>query len=50
LPKGLAGVQGIVDRLMAKQPEERYPSARSFLDDLDERAHARTVVQRKRST
>jgi serine/threonine protein kinase len=50
LPKDLAGVQGIVDRLMAKQPEERYPSARSFLDDLDERAHARTVVQRKRST
>jgi class 3 adenylate cyclase len=48
LPAEHAGLQPVVDRLMAKKPQERYPGARALLEDLDERAHARTVVQRQR--
>jgi serine/threonine protein kinase len=48
LPAEHAALQPVVDKLMAKKPQERYASARALLDDLDERAHARTVVQRKR--
>lgn len=48
LPAPHAALQPIVERLMAKTPESRYPSARALLDDLDGWAHARTVVQRKR--
>jgi serine/threonine protein kinase len=48
LPAEHASLQPVVDRLMAKKPQERYPGARALLDDLDERAHARTVVQRQR--
>jgi class 3 adenylate cyclase len=47
LPAEHAALQPVVDKLMAKKPEERYASARALLDDLGERAHARTVVQRK---
>jgi hypothetical protein len=33
---------------MAKKPADRYPGARALLDDLDDRALIKTVVQRKR--
>jgi serine/threonine protein kinase len=34
LPKPLSRYQPIVDRLLAKEPRDRYPSAAMFLDDL----------------
>lgn len=34
LPEDLLGLQPILDRLMAKRPEDRYASARELLDDL----------------
>jgi serine/threonine-protein kinase PpkA len=36
LPAAHAALQSIVDRLMAKQPQDRYPSARALLADLDQ--------------
>ena len=48
LPSKHKALQPVVDRLMAKQPEDRYPSARALLEDLDDRAHLKTVVHRKR--
>jgi serine/threonine-protein kinase PpkA len=48
LPAEHAALQPVVARLMAKKPAQRYPSARALLEDLAERAHVRTVVQRKR--
>jgi serine/threonine protein kinase len=48
LPAEHSGLQPLVERLMAKKPEHRHPSARALLEDLDDRTHVRTVVQRKR--
>jgi serine/threonine-protein kinase PpkA len=48
LPHAQKAMQPVVDKLMAKKPADRYPSARALLDDLDDRALIRTVVQRKR--
>ncbi|QJW85079.1 response regulator [Ramlibacter terrae] len=44
LPLEFEGLQGIVDRLMAKRPEDRYPSAQALLDDLAERPLLRTMA------
>ena len=44
LPPEHQGLQPVLDRLMAKKPEQRYPSARALLDDLEERALLRTVA------
>ena len=50
LPPPVARYQPIVDRLLAKEPHHRYPSATTFLDDLgavrarantDQRSHLR---------
>ena len=38
LPPAHAGLQPVVDRLMAKQPGDRYGSAQALLDDLERRA------------
>jgi serine/threonine protein kinase len=48
LPPQHAALQRVVDKLTAKKPQERYPGARALLDDLDDWAHARTVVHRPR--
>jgi class 3 adenylate cyclase len=48
LPHAQKAMQPVVDKLMAKKPADRYPSARALLDDLDDRALIKTVVQRKR--
>jgi class 3 adenylate cyclase len=48
LPEQHSLLQPVVDRLMAKKPQERYPSARSLLDDIEERQLARTVHHPKR--
>jgi len=34
LPPDVAGLQPVLDRLLAKAPEDRYPSAQALLDDL----------------
>jgi serine/threonine-protein kinase PpkA len=44
LPAEFEGLQPVVDRLMAKKPEERYPSAQALLDDLEQRPLMRTVA------
>jgi serine/threonine-protein kinase PpkA len=46
LPEPHAALQPVVDRLMAKKPAERYPSARALLDDFRERSLNRTVRAR----
>ena len=43
LPAAHAGLQPVVERLMAKEPEARYGSAAALLADLEERALTRTV-------
>jgi serine/threonine-protein kinase PpkA len=47
LPGTVAAVQPIVDRLMAKKPEERYASAKDLLADLQERSLSRTHIHRR---
>jgi serine/threonine protein kinase len=42
LPAGQESLQPVVDKLMAKDPAERYPSARSLLDELAQRPLTRT--------
>jgi serine/threonine-protein kinase PpkA len=44
LPMDLEGLQPVLDRLMAKKPEDRYPTARALLDDLEQRPLMRTVA------
>ena len=44
LPIGLEGLQPVVDKLMAKQPEERYQSARALLADLEHLSWMRTAA------
>lgn len=34
LPPDLAGLQPLLDRMLAKDPRDRYPSARALLEDL----------------
>jgi serine/threonine protein kinase len=45
LPVAQSLLQPVVDRLMAKNPADRYASARALIDDLQERVLNRTVVQ-----
>jgi tRNA A-37 threonylcarbamoyl transferase component Bud32 len=42
LPPEFAGLQPVLDRLMAKQPQDRYPSAGALLADLRGQAWPRT--------
>ncbi|MEO7390890.1 MAG: protein kinase [Ramlibacter sp.] len=44
LPPAHAGLQPVVDRLMAKRPEDRYSSAEDLLADLEARALLQTVT------
>lgn len=44
LPLEFEGLQPILEKLMAKQPEERYASARELLDELAQRAMLRTLA------
>ena len=37
LPEEHEALQPVLDRLMAKRPQDRYPSARALLDDLAQR-------------
>jgi serine/threonine-protein kinase PpkA len=44
LPDAHAALQPVVDKLMAKQPQDRYESAMALLDDFQVRALGRTVT------
>jgi serine/threonine-protein kinase PpkA len=44
LPAAHASLQPVVDRLMAKSPADRYPTAQALLEDLEQRALLRTVA------
>jgi serine/threonine-protein kinase PpkA len=44
LPQAHAALQPVLDKLMAKKPQDRYASARALLLDLEERALLRTVA------
>jgi serine/threonine protein kinase len=44
LPPAHAALQPVVDRLMAKRPEERYASAQALLADLEQRSLLQTVT------
>lgn len=46
LPLEHQGLQPVLERLMAKQPEQRYPGARALLDDLAQRPLLRTLPRR----
>jgi serine/threonine protein kinase len=43
LPAEFGGLQAILDKLMAKAPEDRHPSARALLDQLAELPLLRTT-------
>jgi class 3 adenylate cyclase len=45
LPLAQALVQPVIEKLMAKKPEQRYASARALLDDLARRKLDRTLTQ-----
>ena len=47
LPPAHAALQPVVERLLAKKPEDRYPSARALSDDLEQRSLGRTVELRR---
>jgi len=42
LPEPHAALQPVLEKLMAKKPDDRYASAQALLDDLEERALLRT--------
>ena len=44
LPLEHEGLQPVLERLMAKRPEERYPSAQALLDELSQRPLLRTLA------
>ena len=44
LPPEHSALQPVLEKLMAKKAEERHPSARALLQDLEERALLRTVA------
>jgi serine/threonine-protein kinase PpkA len=46
LPLEHEGMQPLVDKLMAKNPADRYPTARALLDALEERPLLKTVAGR----
>ena len=45
LPQAHAALQPVVEKLMAKQPPDRYASARALLDDLATRGFSRVAAQ-----
>jgi serine/threonine-protein kinase PpkA len=47
LPQAQAALQPVVERLMAKNPQDRYESAQALLADLEERALVQTVTSPK---
>jgi serine/threonine protein kinase len=47
LPSEHAWLQPVVNRLTAKKPADRYPSAQALLDDLGDPSLSRTVVHRR---
>jgi hypothetical protein len=47
LPRAPAALQPVLERLMAKRPEDRYESADALLADLEERALVQTVTSPK---
>jgi class 3 adenylate cyclase/CheY-like chemotaxis protein len=47
LPRAHAALQPVLERLMAKRPEDRYESADALLVDLEERAPVQTVTSPK---
>jgi serine/threonine protein kinase len=47
LPRAQAALQPVLERLMAKRPEDRYESADALLADLEERALVQTVTSPK---
>jgi len=47
LPAAQAELQPVVDRLMAKKPADRYPSALALLEDLEAHYLSRTVKLRR---
>lgn len=47
LPQAHAAFQPVLERLMAKKPEDRYESARAFLADLQRRSLLQTVTSPK---
>jgi class 3 adenylate cyclase len=44
LPPAHAALQPVVEKLMAKKPEGRYPTAQALLEELESRALLRTVA------
>jgi len=48
LPEEVAHLQGVIDKLMAKDPEERFPTGAALLEDLE--AVADTALLPKRTT
>ena len=44
LPLEFEGLQPVLEKLMAKQPEERYASAQALLDELAQRSMLRTLA------
>jgi class 3 adenylate cyclase/CheY-like chemotaxis protein len=47
LPPGHASLQPVVNRLTAKKPADRYPSAQALLQDLGDPSLSRTIVHRR---
>jgi serine/threonine protein kinase len=45
LPPAHAALQPVVEKLMAKQPQDRYASPQGLLTDLDQRALLQTVTR-----
>ncbi|NPC56099.1 protein kinase domain-containing protein [Caenimonas soli] len=45
LPAAHAALQPVIEKLMAKQPQDRYASARALLEDLGARGFSRAAAQ-----
>jgi serine/threonine-protein kinase PpkA len=44
LPQAHAPLQPVLEKLMAKKPDDRYPAAQALLQDLEERSLLKTVA------